>query len=75
MIHGEYYIKLVFTVNLRNCNLKRDSYYSCCLEFEKTYIDDDDEDGYVNEDLDIDDNFYKPYITSMKDLNESCKNK
>ena len=52
-----------------NCNLKCDSYYTCCIEFNKSNSDEEYEDGYVNED-DDDENFYLPYINSIKDLNE-----
>ena len=58
-----------------NCNLKCDSYHTCCVEFNKTNIDEDNEDGYVNEDEDnADEKFYLPYINSIKDLNKSCEN-
>ena len=68
---GEYYIKVPRTANLIKCNLKCDSYYTCCIEFSKTNIDEDNEAGYANEDEDDDDeNFYLPYINSIKDLNE-----
>ena len=54
-----------------NCNLKCDSYYTCCIEFNKSNSDEEYEDEYADED--DDENFYLPYIHSIKGLNESCE--
>jgi hypothetical protein len=70
---GEYYIQVDLDPELSNYNLKYDSYYTCCLRFDKSCIDDEEYvSGYVNEDED-EDNIYIPCIKSIKDLNNPCK--